>query len=152
MTSEPRTQHDYGQRDVEAAWRVLVDLGQVLGSWFADSIVVVGGWVPDLLLPNTEEPHVGSIDVDLALDADKLRGGRYAEIVRSRPGGTRRLTSSTSFVRQWTSMMAGQRSLLRSISSKPQRDGEAKANASFRGSARSTLPAAPPHSRGRSMC
>jgi hypothetical protein len=83
MTSEPRTQHDYGQRDVEAARRVLVDLGQVLGSWFADSIVVVGGWVPDLLLPNTEEPHVGSIDVDLALDADKLRGGRYAEIVRS---------------------------------------------------------------------
>ena len=83
MTSEPRTQHDYGQRDVEAARRVLVDLGQVLGTFFADSIVVVGGWVPDLLIPNTAEPHVGSIDVDLALDADKLREGRYADIIRS---------------------------------------------------------------------
>jgi len=60
MTTEPRTQHDYGQRDIEAAKRVLIDLGQVLGSWFADSIVVVGGWVPDLLLPNSEEPHVGA--------------------------------------------------------------------------------------------
>jgi hypothetical protein len=83
MTTEPRTQHDYGQRQIEAARRVLIDLGQVLGSWFADSIVVVGGWVPDLLLPNSEEPHIGSIDVDLALDADKLQQGRYAEIIRS---------------------------------------------------------------------
>jgi len=48
MTTEPRTQHDYGQRQIEAARRVLIDLGQVLGSWFADSIVVVGGWVPEL--------------------------------------------------------------------------------------------------------
>jgi len=41
MTPEPRTQHDYGARQVEAARRVLVDLGQVLGAWFSDSIVVV---------------------------------------------------------------------------------------------------------------
>ena len=59
MTSEPRTQHDYGARDVEAARRVLVDLGQVLGTWFKDSIVVIGGWVPDLLLPDADEPHIG---------------------------------------------------------------------------------------------
>ena len=83
MTAEPRTQHDFGEREVEAAHRVLIDLGQVLGSYFRDSIVVVGGWVPDLLLPGAEERHVGSIDVDLALDADKLREGRYAEIVKS---------------------------------------------------------------------
>lgn len=83
MTAEPRTHHDYGEREIEAARRVLVDLGQVLGSFFEDSIVVVGGWVPDLLLPDAEEPHIGSIDVDLALDADKLRDGRYAAIVKS---------------------------------------------------------------------
>ena len=82
MRPEPRTQHDYGARHVEAARRVLVDLGQVLGAWVSDSIVVVGGWVPDLVLPGSEEPHVGSIDVDLALDADKLREGRYAEVVK----------------------------------------------------------------------
>jgi hypothetical protein len=82
MTDGPRTQHDYGAREIEAARRVLVDLGQVLGSWFNDCIVVVGGWVPDLLLPNADEPHIGSLDVDLALNAGKLRGGRYAEIVK----------------------------------------------------------------------
>jgi len=39
MTNRAPRAHDYGQRDVEAARRVLVDLGQVLGSMFADSIV-----------------------------------------------------------------------------------------------------------------
>ena len=29
-----------------------------------------------------EEPHVGSIDVDLALDTEKLNEGRYAELLR----------------------------------------------------------------------
>ncbi|OHE82160.1 MAG: hypothetical protein A3G75_11135 [Verrucomicrobia bacterium RIFCSPLOWO2_12_FULL_64_8] len=47
-----------------------------------DCLVVVGGWTPDLLLPDADEPHVGSIDVDLALDAAKLDDGRYAELVK----------------------------------------------------------------------
>jgi hypothetical protein len=63
---------------VEAARRVLVDLGHVLAS-FSDCMVVVGGWTPDLLMPKEDEPHVGSIDVDLALDAAKLNEGRYAD-------------------------------------------------------------------------
>lgn len=83
MRTEPQTQYDYGSRQVEAARRVLVDLGQVLASYFKDSIVVVGGWVPNLQLPNAEEAHVGSIDVDLALDASKLYEGRYARIVEA---------------------------------------------------------------------
>lgn len=83
MTPEPRTQHDYGEREVAAAKRVLVDLGQVLGSFLTESVVVVGGWVPDLLLIGAGERHVGSIDVDLALDVERLREGRYAEIVKA---------------------------------------------------------------------
>ncbi|MGD0814614.1 MAG: hypothetical protein ABSA83_13490 [Verrucomicrobiota bacterium] len=31
--------------------------------------------MPDLLLEQAEEPHVGSIDVDLALDVKKLAEG-----------------------------------------------------------------------------
>lgn len=92
MTPEPRQREDYSDRQTEAAHRVLVDLGQVLAA-YADCLVVVGGWVPDLLIPTAEEPHVGSIDVDLALDAAKLGGGRYAELLtlllntkRYRPG------------------------------------------------------------------
>ncbi len=83
MTPEPRTRYDYGEREVAAARRVLVDLGQVLGSFLTESVVVVGGWVPDLLLIGAGERHVGSIDVDLALDVERLREGRYAEIVKA---------------------------------------------------------------------
>jgi len=80
MTDEPRFSGDYTERQTEAARRVLVDVGQVLAS-FADSVVLVGGWVPDLLIPEPGEHHVGSIDVDLALDAAKLMDGRYAELL-----------------------------------------------------------------------
>jgi hypothetical protein len=47
-----------------------------------DAIVVVGGWVPDLLMPDAAPEHIGSIDVDLALDAAKLGDGRYAELLK----------------------------------------------------------------------
>lgn len=63
MTAEPRSEADYSLRQTEAARRVLVDAGQVLAS-FADCLVVVGGWTPDLLLSDAAEPHVGSIDAD----------------------------------------------------------------------------------------
>jgi hypothetical protein len=78
---EPRQREDYSDRQVEAAHRVLIDIGQVLAS-FADCMVVIGGWVPDLLLPEAAEPHVGSIDVDFALNADRLQDGRYAELLK----------------------------------------------------------------------
>ena len=82
MNLEPRQREDYSDRQIVAAHRVLVDLGQVLKS-FEDCLVVVGGWVPDLLLEKAEEAHVGSIDVDLALDAGKLADGKYAELLKS---------------------------------------------------------------------
>jgi hypothetical protein len=92
MNPEPRHQNEYSARQTEAARCALVDLGQVLAA-FQDCLVVIGGWVPDLLLPNAEEPHVGTIDVDLALDPEKLKEGRYAELLnllldtrRYRPG------------------------------------------------------------------
>jgi len=47
-----------------------MDLGQILAA-FSDSLVVVGGWVPDLQIEGAEERHVGSIDVDVALGADE---------------------------------------------------------------------------------
>lgn len=80
MNPEPRQREDYSDRQVEAARRVLVDVGQILAT-FMDCLVVVGGWTPDLLLPEADEPHVGSIDVDIALDASRLSEGRYAELL-----------------------------------------------------------------------
>ena len=59
MTPEPRNEADYSQRQTVAARRVLVDVGQVLAS-FVDCLVVVGGWKPDLLLPNADEPQLAA--------------------------------------------------------------------------------------------
>lgn len=81
MTTEPRGESDYSQRQTEAAYRVLIDVGQVLAS-FADRLVVVGGWTPDLLLTDAEPKHVGSMDVDIALDAEKLNDGSYADLIQ----------------------------------------------------------------------
>lgn len=81
MNPEPRQREEYSDRQVEAAHRVLVDVGQILAS-FKDCVVVVGGWIPDLLLPGAEVRHIGSIDVDLALDAARLNEGRYAELLK----------------------------------------------------------------------
>lgn len=47
---------------------------------YRDDIVVVGGWVPQLILPPGHPPHVGSIDVDLALNHRNLRDAGYATI------------------------------------------------------------------------
>lgn len=80
MSPEPRNQSGYNSRQTEAARRVLVDIGQVLAA-FEDCVVLIGGWVPDLLLPNATESHVGSIDVDLVLDAERLNDGRYADLL-----------------------------------------------------------------------
>lgn len=81
MNQEPRQRTDYSPRQTEAARRVLIDIGQVLAP-FHDCLVVVGGWVPDLLLPAVSvDAHVGSIDVDLALDVRRLGDGRYAELL-----------------------------------------------------------------------
>jgi hypothetical protein len=61
------TRHNYSQVIVEAARSVLLELMRLLGE-YQDHIVVVGGWVPELLLDKVEQMHVGSIDVDLALN------------------------------------------------------------------------------------
>lgn len=59
------TFRDYSADQVEAARSVLLELVHLLGEYRND-IVVVGGWVPQLILPPGPTPHVGSIDVDLA--------------------------------------------------------------------------------------
>lgn len=81
MFDEPRHEDDYEPRQVAAAKRVIVDVMQVLAA-FEDCLVLVGGWVPDLVIGETDEGHVGSIDVDLALDVTKLNKGRYAEMLK----------------------------------------------------------------------
>jgi hypothetical protein len=49
-----------------------------LFSAYGDDVVLVGGWVPDVLFPAATPSHVGSIDVDLAM---RLRKAAHAEVV-----------------------------------------------------------------------
>lgn len=75
------TFRDYSADQVEAAKSVLLELVHLLGE-YRDDIVVVGGWVPQLLLPQQPMQHVGSIDVDLALNHKNLQDVGYASIQR----------------------------------------------------------------------
>lgn len=73
------TYRDYSADQVEAAKSVLLELVRLLGE-YRDDIVVVGGWVPQLLLPQHPKQHIGSIDVDLALNHRNLKEAGYASI------------------------------------------------------------------------
>jgi len=78
--SDPQSANEYDDRTTAAVKAVLLEIGQILGS-FRGKFAVVGGAVPWLLLDNFEMPHVGTIDVDLGLDAEALGDGEYARLV-----------------------------------------------------------------------
>lgn len=75
------TRRDYNAEAVEAAQSVLVEVLHLLGE-YAGHIVVVGGWVPSLTVSNESDPHVGTTDVDLALDHRHIEEGGYESIRR----------------------------------------------------------------------
>src|SRR4029079_19345689 len=79
---EPQSAADYDDRTTDAVKSVLVEIGQILGS-FKGKFAVIGGAVPWLLLENEEMRHVGTLDVDLGLDAEALGDGEYAKLVES---------------------------------------------------------------------
>lgn len=79
--TEPTDALDYTQRGAEATQRVLIELGHVLGA-YRDRLVVIGGIVPTLLIHDPDMPHVGTLDIDLTLDAAGLReDDEYARII-----------------------------------------------------------------------
>lgn len=78
--NELQSAADYDNRLTEAARSVLIEIGQILGS-FRGKFAVVGGAVPWLLLNNEDMRHVGTIDIDLGLDPEALGDGEYANLV-----------------------------------------------------------------------
>ena len=79
---DPRRASDYDDRITVAVRSVLVEIGQVLGS-YRGKFAVIGGAVPWLLLNESDMPHIGTLDVDLSLDAEALGDGEYAQLVDS---------------------------------------------------------------------
>lgn len=82
---EPQSANEYDDRTSNAVKSVIVEIGQILGS-FQGKFAIVGGAVPWLLLEDAEMAHVGTLDVDVGLDADALGDGEYAKLVESLQG------------------------------------------------------------------
>ncbi len=80
-----RTAQSYGPGITAASKRVLLELLTILRS-YREALVLVGGWAPYFLLEQHRRPddrfvHVGSIDIDLAVDTAKVREPEYATMV-----------------------------------------------------------------------
>jgi hypothetical protein len=80
----PRLSPDYDHALVEASRSALLELAIALRA-YRDGLVLVGGWVPYYLLRDHQLPdnpfvHVGSIDIDLAVDPERIEPREYASI------------------------------------------------------------------------
>jgi hypothetical protein len=65
---EPQSAADYDDRSTAAVKTVLVEIGQILGS-FKGKFAVIGGAVPWLLLGNEDMRYVGTRDAFGQIDA-----------------------------------------------------------------------------------
>ncbi|MEA4910075.1 MAG: hypothetical protein GYA17_19010 [Chloroflexi bacterium] len=72
---------EYSQLQVAASYSVLIELSHLLNEYYK-GFVVVGGWVPGLLFKNPVEEHIGTIDVDLALDHREILDVGYRTIMQ----------------------------------------------------------------------
>ncbi len=78
-----RLSGDYTEGLTCTSLSALLELAVTLRS-YKDSIVLIGGWVPYLLIDEFgrgEFRHVGSIDIDLAVDPAEVDADAYASIV-----------------------------------------------------------------------
>jgi len=81
----PRTVADFGREIGEASLSVLLELWTILGA-YREAMVLIGGWAPYFILKQYQEPdnpfqHVGSIDIDVALNPAAIGRREYATIV-----------------------------------------------------------------------
>ena len=81
MIDKPKTAAEYSPQYVELVKSTCLYLATILGD-FLDDLVVVGGLVPTLLIPEDSLPedepiHVGTIDLDIGLHIAILNDQRY---------------------------------------------------------------------------
>ena len=72
----------YGEREVKACKAVLLEIVHLLGE-IKDEMVIIGGWTPTFLLPQSDDPHIGSLDIDVALDFSKIPDDTYQTILKA---------------------------------------------------------------------
>ena len=81
MTTKPSTSDGYDLATTRHAKATCLYVATKLGD-LMDSIVVIGGLVPSLLIPQDPraaiaDPHVGTMDLDLGLNVELLTTGLY---------------------------------------------------------------------------
>lgn len=84
MPDKPRHADGYPPQGRELAQSASLYLATRLGD-LLDDLVIVGGIVPSLIIPqelndSSREPHVGTADLDLGLSLALLEGSRYQEL------------------------------------------------------------------------
>lgn len=70
---------DYSAGMVDAAYRVLGEIVNILGAYEED-MRIVGGWVPSLLFPDND--HIGSIDVDVLFNQNSIGKEQSYETIK----------------------------------------------------------------------
>ena len=81
----PRTLAAYEPANVKVAYSALLEVAASLQA-YRESMVLIGGWVPYLLLQRRQEKgnpfrHVGSLDSDWIVDPEKVGAREYQTIV-----------------------------------------------------------------------
>lgn len=81
----PRTASTYEPRDVRVAYSALMEVAASLQT-HREAMVLIGGWVPFLLLQQHQAPdvpfrHVGSLDSDWIIDPGRVDESEYDTIV-----------------------------------------------------------------------
>lgn len=73
---------DYDKGITNASMSALLELALTLRS-YRESIVLVGGWAPYLLIEEFghDFDHIGSIDIDLAIDPENITEDNYSTII-----------------------------------------------------------------------
>jgi len=84
MPDTPSVAADYSSEDLGRVRATCLYVATILGD-LLDQFVIVGGLVPSLLIPNLslsegEDPHVGTMDLDLGLALGLLDAHRYEDL------------------------------------------------------------------------
>ncbi len=58
---------DHKEKIIKAIRQVLLEVFKLLEN-FHESLILIGGWVPIMLIPEAEDKYVGTFDVDLAIN------------------------------------------------------------------------------------
>ena len=83
--SKPRTASGYRREHVDAVHATCLYVATVLGNLMEDRLIIAGGFVPFLIVPQDRlpagaDPHIGTEDLDLGLSLALLDTEQYHEV------------------------------------------------------------------------